>query len=100
EPRRAIHPELTVIQGINHGGTAIVLGLGFNFGSVPKYDDLGGPTETEGPAPAPKHDPEPPKPAPPPEQPKTNPDGTKIEFLPPGTPAQPTPSSTPPPSPP
>lgn len=97
EPRRAIHPELTILQGINHEGTAIVLGLGFNFGSVPKYEDLGGPT-TDEPAPAPKHDPEPPKPAPAPEAPKTNPDGTKIEFLPPGSPA-PAPSPSPPPAP-
>jgi hypothetical protein len=46
-PRFAFHPEITFLRGL---GTNIIYmaGLGFNFGAMPSYDDVGG-----GPPPAP-----------------------------------------------
>jgi hypothetical protein len=39
-PRRAIHPEVTVLQSLSAAETIVMLGLGFNFGSLPSYDDI------------------------------------------------------------
>ncbi|HLK88728.1 MAG TPA: hypothetical protein VKZ18_02475 [Polyangia bacterium] len=45
----ALHPEITFLRGLGTEQTILYMfGLGFNFGSMPNYDDVGG-----GPAPAP-----------------------------------------------
>ncbi|MBX3233346.1 MAG: hypothetical protein KIT84_33665 [Labilithrix sp.] len=81
EARRAIHPEVTVLQAVGTPGTMVVFGIGFNFGSVPDYSDIKNdddepvrPPEpapdrapTPDPTPAPAPDPTPaPTPTPPP----------------------------------
>jgi hypothetical protein len=48
-PGFALHPEITFLRGIGTDNTIIYMaGLGFNFGAMPNYDDVGG-----GPAPLP-----------------------------------------------
>jgi hypothetical protein len=40
QPRRAFHPEVTVIQSMLGPGTIVLLGFGFNIGSLPDYGDI------------------------------------------------------------
>lgn len=48
-PGFALHPEITFLRGLGSDNTLIYMaGLGFNFGAMPNYDDVGG-----GPPPAP-----------------------------------------------
>jgi hypothetical protein len=48
-PGFALHPEITFLRGLGSDNTLIYMaGLGFNFGAMPNYDDVGG-----GPAPIP-----------------------------------------------
>jgi len=39
----AIHPEVTLMKGLEGPGVVYNLGLGFNFGTLPSYEDLAGP---------------------------------------------------------
>ncbi len=70
KPRRAIHPEITVLQSLSDTRTYVIFGVGFVLGSLPKYDDIEAeerPNAPEPAAPAPPPPPPPPpqKPAPP-----------------------------------
>ncbi|MBL8610950.1 MAG: hypothetical protein JNL38_26645 [Myxococcales bacterium] len=70
--RRAIHPEITVLQSMRASQTIVMLGIGFSFGSLPSFADI---------------DPEPPKPPSPPEPPAP---------APPAPPPAPAPAPAPP----
>jgi len=82
--RRAIHPEITVIQSFQASQTVIVLGVGFTFGSLPSFADL----DPQAPAPAPPA-PSPPTPAP---APAPAPDPAPAPAPPPAAPT-PTPAN-------
>lgn len=71
--RRAIHPEVTLIQSPRDAQTIVLFGLGFNFGDIPKYGDEGGPLPSAPPAPAEPPAPSPPAPAEPPPPPPAEP---------------------------
>jgi hypothetical protein len=67
-PNFALHPEITFLRSFeNQPATLYLLGLGFNFGSMPNYDDVGGgPPAAPPPAGAPGAYPPPPPGYPPP----------------------------------
>jgi hypothetical protein len=75
-PGFALHPEVTFLRGLGSDGTIIYMaGLGFNFGAMPNYDDVGGgpPPMPPPSAPPPGYYPPPPGNAPPPEEPGAQP---------------------------
>jgi hypothetical protein len=71
-PRRAIHPEVTVLQSMSEPRTYVMFGIGFVLGSLPSYDDIepeekpAKPPEPSAPSPPPPRPPPPPPTAPPP----------------------------------
>lgn len=68
-PGFALHPEVTFLRGLGTGNTIIYMaGLGFNFGAMPNYDDVGGgpPPMPPPAAPPPGYYPPPPGAEPPP----------------------------------
>ena len=78
-PGFALHPEITFLRGLDgHNRIDYIAGLGFNFGAMPSYDDVGG-----GPPPA----------APPPEDSRPPPPSAPPSDQ-PASPAEPAPPST------
>jgi len=68
-PGFALHPEITFLRGLGTDNTLIYMaGLGFNFGAMPNYDDVGGgpPPIPPPSAPPPGYYPPPPGAEPPP----------------------------------
>jgi hypothetical protein len=62
-PGFALHPEITFLRGLGTDNTLIYMaGLGFNFGAMPNYDDVGGgpPPHPPPAAPPPRYKPPPP----------------------------------------
>jgi hypothetical protein len=87
--RRSFHPEVTVLQSTSHSATLVMFGIGFNFGGLPKYDDIE-PGETKpavrppDPAPAPTPAPAPspaPAPTPAPQPTPTEPPSSNSPIL-------------------
>jgi hypothetical protein len=77
-PGFALHPEVTVLRTFHSDATALYMfGLGFNFGAMPSYDDVGGEPPAEPPPPyaPPYQAPPPPGAAPPPPNYSTPPGG-------------------------
>lgn len=85
--RRAIHPEVTVLQSTQASQTIVMFGVGFAFGSLPSYDDI----EPSDPTPVPLPAATPPAPAPSTPAPAATPSPTP----PPPAPPEPPPSSSP-----
>ncbi len=65
---RAIHPEITVLQSMSSSAAVVVFGVGFAFGGIPDYSDVGSsePVLPPEPEPVPEPGPVPPRPPPPP----------------------------------
>ena len=71
--KRALHPEVTLLQSLNSSGAIVLLGVGFSFGKLPDYHDLGGEPSGELPSPEPRAPASPASPAPPPAPTPTEP---------------------------
>src|SRR6185312_760317 len=85
-PGFALHPEITFLRGLGTDNTLIYMaGLGFNFGAMPNYDDVGGgpPPIPPPSAPPPGYYPPPPGGEPPP--PAGEPSAAPPEPTPPPT---------------
>jgi hypothetical protein len=87
--RSAIHPEITILQDTAGSAGIVLFGVGFNFGSMPSYDDIVDPDGDPSPVP-----PQPAQPA----EPTAPPQPTQPPPSPP--PPPPAPTQPPPPEPP